>query len=84
MFYVHNIFILNIDLLSIEYKVKSYTVQAIDIFVNDIIFLTNYLLLIPMLEGQTQHTLRFSSMPITMVQVSKLYDDPFWRKHILG
>ena len=34
------------------------------------------------LEGQTQHTLRFSGMP--MVQVSKLYDDPFLRKHILG
>ena len=36
------------------------------------------------LEGQTQHTLRFSGMPITMVQVSKPYDDPFLRKHILG
>ena len=36
------------------------------------------------LQGQTQHTLRLSGMPITMVQVSKLYDDPFQRKHILG
>ena len=36
------------------------------------------------LQGQTQHTLRFSGMPITMVQVSKLYDDPFMRKHILA
>ena len=36
------------------------------------------------LEGQTQCTLRFSGVPITMVQVSKLYDDPFLRKHILG
>ena len=35
------------------------------------------------LEGQTKCTLRFSGMPITMVQVSKLYDDPFLRKHIL-
>ena len=34
------------------------------------------------LQGQTQHTLRFSGMPITMVQVSKLYDDPFLRKYI--
>ena len=36
------------------------------------------------LEGQTQHTLKFSGVPIEMVQVSKLYDDPFLRKHILG
>ena len=36
------------------------------------------------LEGHTQYTLRFSGMPITMVQVSKLYDDPFLRKHIFG
>ena len=36
------------------------------------------------LEGQTLHTLRFSGMPIVMVQVSKLYDDLFLRKHILG
>ena len=36
------------------------------------------------LEGQTQCTLRFSGVMITMVQVSKLYDDPFLRKHILG
>ena len=36
------------------------------------------------LQGQTQHTLRFSGMPIAMVQVSKLYDDPFLRKHIWG
>ena len=36
------------------------------------------------LEGQTQCTLRFSGVPIAVVQVSKLYDDPFLRKHILG
>ena len=36
------------------------------------------------LEGKTQCILRFSDMPITMVQVSKLYDDLFLRKHILG
>ena len=36
------------------------------------------------LEGQTPCTLRFSGMPITMVQVSKLYDDLFLTKHILG
>ena len=36
------------------------------------------------LEGQIQHTLRFLGMPITMVQVSKLYDDLFLTKHILG
>ena len=36
------------------------------------------------LEGQTQCMLRFSGMPITMVQVSKLYDDLFQRNHILG
>ena len=36
------------------------------------------------LEGQTQCNLRFSGMPIPMVLVSKLYDDPFLRKHILG
>ena len=37
------------------------------------------------LEGQTQCTLRFSGVMITMVQVSKLYDDPFLKKkHILG
>ena len=35
------------------------------------------------LQGQAQHTLGFSGMTITMVQVSKLYDDPFMRKHIL-
>ena len=29
------------------------------------------------LQGQAQHTLRFSGMPIAMVQVSKLYDDLF-------
>ena len=36
------------------------------------------------LEGQTQCILRFSGMPIPRVQVSKLYDDPFLRKPILG
>ena len=36
------------------------------------------------LEGQVQCTLSFSGMLIPMVQVSKLYDDPFLRKHILG
>ena len=36
------------------------------------------------LEGQTQHTLRFSGVPIAVVQVSKLYDDLFLRKYILG
>ena len=36
------------------------------------------------LEGQTLHTLRFSGMLNAMVQVSKLYDDLFLRKHILG
>ena len=36
------------------------------------------------LEDQTPCTLRFSGMPITMVQVSKLYDDLFLTKHILG
>ena len=36
------------------------------------------------LEGQTQCTLRFSGVMITVVQVSKLYDDLFLRKHILG
>ena len=36
------------------------------------------------LEGQTHHTLKFSGVPIAMVQVSKLYDDLFLRKHILG
>ena len=36
------------------------------------------------LEGQTQYTLKFSGVPIAMVQVSKLYDDPFMRNHILG
>ena len=35
------------------------------------------------LEGQTQQTLRFSGVSIVMVQVSKLYDDLFLRKHIL-
>ena len=35
-------------------------------------------------RGSSQCTLRFSGMPIPMVQVSKLYDDPFLRKHILG
>ena len=36
------------------------------------------------LEGQTLYTLRFSGMLIPMVQVSKLFNDPFLRKHILG
>ena len=36
------------------------------------------------LQGQTPLTLRFSGMPITMLQVSKLYDDLFLTKHILG
>ena len=36
------------------------------------------------LEGQTQCALRLSGIPIAMVQVSKLYDDLFLRKHILG
>ena len=36
------------------------------------------------LEGQTQCTLTFSGVPITMVQISKLYDDLFLRNHILG
>ena len=36
------------------------------------------------LEGQTQCTLRFSGVPISVVQVSKLYDDLFLRKYILG
>ena len=36
------------------------------------------------LEGQMQCNLMFSGMPIGMVQVSKLYDDPFLRKYILG
>ena len=36
------------------------------------------------LEDQTQCTLKLSGMPITMVQVSKLYDDLFLTKHILG
>ena len=36
------------------------------------------------LEGQVQCTLSFSGMLIPMVQVSKLYDDPFLRKCILG
>ena len=36
------------------------------------------------LEGKIQHTLRFSGVPIAMEQVSKLYDDLFLRKHILG
>ena len=36
------------------------------------------------LEGQTQCNLKFSGMLIPMVQVSKLYDDPFLRNCILG
>ena len=42
------------------------------------------------LEGQTQHTLKFSGVPIAMVHVSKLYDDPcvwentFWAKTSLS
>ena len=36
------------------------------------------------LEGQTQCMLTFSDVPITMVQISKLYDDLFQRNHILG
>ena len=36
------------------------------------------------LEGQTQCTLRFSGVSITMVQISKLYDDLFQRNHILS
>ena len=36
------------------------------------------------LEGQTQCTLKFSGVSITMVQISKLYDDLFLRKNILG
>ena len=36
------------------------------------------------LEGQTQCMLKFSGVPITMVQISKLYDDLFQRNHILG
>ena len=35
------------------------------------------------LEGQTKCILRFPGMLITMVQVSKLYNYPFLRKHIL-
>ena len=33
------------------------------------------------LEGHTQCTLRFSAMPIAMVQVLKLHDDPFLKKN---
>ena len=36
------------------------------------------------LEGQIQCTLKFLGLPIAMVQVSKLHDDLFLRKHILG
>ena len=36
------------------------------------------------LEGQTQYTLRVSGLLITMVPVSKLYDDLFLRKDILA
>ena len=36
------------------------------------------------LEGQTQCTLRFLGMAITIVQVSKLYDEIFVRKDIMG
>ena len=36
------------------------------------------------LEGQTQCTLRFWGMMIPVVQVSKLYDDPFLRKTHFG
>ena len=36
------------------------------------------------LEGQTQYTSMFSAVPITMVQISKLYDDLFVRNHIVG
>ena len=32
------------------------------------------------LEGQTKCILRFPGMPITLVQVSKLYNDPFLKK----
>ena len=35
------------------------------------------------LEGQTHCTLQFSGMLITVVHISKLYDDLFLRKHIL-
>ena len=36
------------------------------------------------LEDQTLCILMFSGVPIALVEVSKLYDDPFLRKHILG
>ena len=36
------------------------------------------------LEGQTLHTLRFSGMPIVMVQVSKLFNDPVSEKTHFG
>ena len=51
---------------------------------NMIHFSENTLFTFLSIEGQTQHTLKLSGMPIAMVQVSKLYDDPFLRKHILG